>query len=98
MSSYPVQPHNGLFPVGASGKLAKQLDRLDRQALAVQHHDSLQVRRVEQATAHGLIAVAQISGLEASLAQMAPHATGRLRAAADAGTIGIVGIIACTGR
>jgi hypothetical protein len=98
MSSYPIEPHNGLFPVGASRKLAKQLDRLDRQALAVQHHDGLRIGRIEQAAAHGLVAVAQISGLEASLGQVAPHAVGRLRAVADAGTIGIAGIVARTGR
>jgi hypothetical protein len=98
MSSYPIEPHNGLFPVGASRKLTKQLDRLDAQALAVQHHDSLQIGRVEQATAHGLIAVAQISALEASLVRMTPHAAGRLQAVAGAGTIGIAGIIARAGR
>ncbi|HTZ86652.1 MAG TPA: hypothetical protein VMB05_08290 [Solirubrobacteraceae bacterium] len=97
MSQLP-EPRHGLFPAGPSRKLAKQLGRLDAQALAVQHHDSLRVGRVEQAAAHGLIAVAQISGLEASLTHMAPHAAGRLRAVADAGTIGIVGIVAGTGR
>jgi hypothetical protein len=97
MSSYPIEPHNGLFPTGASRKLARQLDRLDTQALAVQHHDSLRLARTEQATARGLVAVAQLSSLEASLVRSAPHAEGRLRAVADAGTIGIIGIVARSG-
>jgi hypothetical protein len=98
MSRYPIEPHNGLFPAGASRKLARQLERLDAQALAVQHHDSLRIGRVEQAATHGLVAVAQISGVEASLGQIAPHAAGRLRAVADAGTIGIAGVVARSGR
>lgn len=98
MSRYPVVPSNGLYPAGVSRQLARQLDRQDRQALALQHHDALRIDRVEQATAHGLIAVGQISGLEASLVRMAPHAAGRLQAVADAGTIAIVGIVARTGR
>jgi hypothetical protein len=70
---------------------------MDAQSLAVQHADRLQIARAEQATAHGLVAVAQISSLEASLVRMTPHAEGRLRAVADAGTISIVGAVARSG-
>jgi hypothetical protein len=91
------EPRNGLYPAQISRKHLKQLEHMDGVALAVQHHDSLRLDRVEQATARGLVAVAQISSLEASLVQVAPHAAGRLRAVADAGTIGIVGIVARSG-
>ena len=97
MSRYSPQPHNVLFPANINRQLSRQLQHLDAQALSVQHADRLRVDRVEQATAHGLVAVAQISGLEASLVRMAPHAAGRLQAVADAGTIGIAGIVARSG-
>jgi hypothetical protein len=97
MSSYLPEPHNGLLPTNVGRQLGKRLARMDAQALAVQHSDALRVARAEQATARGLIAVAQISSLEATLAQALPHAQGRLRAVADAGTIGIVGIVARSG-
>jgi hypothetical protein len=98
VTSYSIQPQDGLYPTRVSRSLAKQFARMDANALAVRHHDSLRIDRVEQATAHGLVAVAQISGLEASLVRMAPHAAGRLQAVADAGTIAIAGIVARTGR
>jgi hypothetical protein len=97
MSGYLPEPHNGLFPTNVSRQLGKRLARMDAQALAVQRGDALRVARTEQATALGLVAVAQISSLEASLVQIAPHAERRLRAVADAGTIGVVGIVARSG-
>lgn len=96
MSLHP-EPHNGLFPARVNNKLGRQLERMDAQALAVQHADQLRVGRVEQATVRGLVAVAQISSLEATLVRAVPHAEGRLRAVADAGTISIAGIVACSG-
>jgi hypothetical protein len=70
---------------------------MDAQALAVQHADQLHIARVEQATTRGLVAVAQVSALEASLVRAAPHAEGRLRAIADSGAISIAGIVARSG-
>jgi hypothetical protein len=93
MSSYLPEPRHGLFP----SRLGKQLERMDAQALAVRHDDQLRIGRVEEAGSRGLIAVAQLSGLEATLVRAAPHAEGRLRAIADAGTIGIAGIVARSG-
>jgi hypothetical protein len=97
MSSYPIEPHNGLYPTQVSRRQLKRLERMDELALGTQHRDALRIDRAEQAAAHGLIAVAQISSLEASLVRVAPHAEGRLRAVADAGTIGIVGLVARSG-
>jgi hypothetical protein len=97
MSNYLSEPHNGLFPERLNRQLGRQLARMGAQALAAQHGDALRVDRTEQTTARGLVAVAQISSLEASLVRIAPHAEGRLRAVADAGTIGIVGIVARSG-
>lgn len=97
MSNYLPEPRNGFFPAHISNKLGKQLARMDAQALAVQHADQLQIARSHQAAANGLIAVAQLSGLEAALARTVPHAEGRLQAIADTGTVGIVGIVARSG-
>jgi hypothetical protein len=97
MSQYLPEPRNGLFPARINNKLDRQIERMDAQALAVQHADQLRIGRVEQATARGLVAVAQISSLEATLTQAVPHAEGRLRAVADAGTISIAGIVARSG-
>ncbi len=97
MSSHFPERRNDLFPTNVNRQLGKQLARMNAQALAAQHGDALRVARIEQATARGLVAVAQISSLEASLVRIAPHAEGRLRAVADAGTIGIVGIVARSG-
>ena len=89
--------HNGLFPARINRQLGKQLGRMDAQALAVQHADQLQIARTEAATVRSLVAVAQISSLEATLVRAVPHAEGRLRAVADAGTISIAGIVARSG-
>lgn len=97
MSKYHPEPRNGLFPARVNHKLGRQLERMDAQALAVQHADQLRIGRVEQATARGLVAVAQLSSLEAVLVRAAPHAEGRLQAVADAGTISIAGIVARSG-
>lgn len=97
MHRYLPEPNNGLFPARVNHKLGRQLERMDAQALAVQHADQLRLGRVEQASARGLVAVAQISSLEATLVRAVPHAEGRLRAVADAGTISIVGIVARSG-
>ena len=96
MSLHP-EPHNGLFPARVNHKLARRLERMDAQALAAQHADQLRIGHVEQAAARGLVAVAQISSLEAVLVRAAPHAEGRLRVVADAGTISIAGIVARSG-
>jgi hypothetical protein len=97
MPNYSLEPSNGLFPSRINNKLGKQLERMDAQALAVQHADQIQIARAEQVAARGLVAVAQLSSLEASLVRITPHAEGRLRAVADAGTISIVGVVARSG-
>jgi hypothetical protein len=97
MSRYVPEPSNGLFPARVGNKLGKELARMDAQALATTHADQLRISRVEQAAVRGLVGIAQLSSLEASMVRVAPHAEGRLRAAADAGTIAIVGIVARSG-
>ena len=94
---YQVQPSNGLFPERLNRQVARRLERMDAQALAVQRDDQLRITRVQQATARGLVVVAQVSNLEASLVRAAPHAEGRLRAIADSGAISIAGIVADSG-
>jgi len=69
MSQYPIEPRNGLFPANVNRQLARRLQRMDTQALAVQHGDVLRVARVEQAAAHGLVAVAQISSFAGIVAR-----------------------------
>ena len=96
MSNYSIESRDALLPSRLSHRLGKQLQRMDAQALTVQRADHLRIARAEQAAAHGLVAVAQ-SSLKASLVRMAPHAEERLRAVADAGTIGIVGVVARSG-
>ncbi len=101
MSSLLPEPRHGFFPSRAQRRLGDQIERalqhaettgaLDRQ------RDQLAIARVQQAAAHGLVAVAQISSVEATLGQALPHAQGRLKAIADAGTIGIVGVVARSG-
>lgn len=97
MTRYLPEPSNGLFPIHINHKLGRQLERMDAQTLALQHADQLSIARVEQAAARGLVGIAQLSSLEASLVRIAPHAEGRLRAVADAGAISIVGIVARSG-
>jgi hypothetical protein len=97
MSDYVAIRADRSFPARINNKLGKQLERMDAQAVAVQHADQLQIARSHQAAAYGLIAVAQLSGLEAALARTVPHAEGRLQAIADAGTVGIVGTVARSG-
>jgi hypothetical protein len=89
--------HNGLFPARIGHKLEKAFEQQEAQALVRKRDDQLRIARVEETTARGLVAVAQISSLEATLVRAAPHAEGRLRAIADAGTVGIAGIVARSG-
>jgi hypothetical protein len=96
MNQLPV-PHHALFPRRVGDKLEKALQHVEAHGILEKHQDRLQIERVEETAARGLVAAAQISSLEASLVRIAPHAEGRLRAIADAGTIGIVGIIARSG-
>jgi hypothetical protein len=95
--SYLPEPHRGLFPRRIGDKLEKVLQHVEVHGAIEKRQDQLQIARVEEATARGLIAVGQISSLEASLVRAVPHAEGRLRAIADAGTIGIAGIVARSG-
>jgi hypothetical protein len=97
MPSNLPQPRPSLFPARGNRQIGKQLAHMDDAALAAAHSDALRVGRAQHAATHGLVAVAQISSLEASLVQLAPHAEGRLRAVADAGTIGIAAIVAQSG-
>ena len=97
MTRHLPEPRSGLFPARINNRLGKQLEGMDAHALAVRHGDALAFARVEEATTRGLIAVGQISSLEAGLVRAVPHAEGRLRAIADAGTIGIAGIVARSG-
>jgi hypothetical protein len=94
--SYLPAPHNGLG-VRRTDKLGKALQQVEMAGALEKRQDQVQIARIEEATARGLIAVGQISSLEASLVRAVPHAEGRLRAIADAGTIGIAGIVARSG-
>jgi hypothetical protein len=101
MSKFVAHTSAGMLsahhPGSVGRKLDRQLERMDAHSMAVCHADALNISRAEQATARGLIAVGQISSLEASLVRVLPHAEGRLQAIADAGTIGIAGIVALSG-
>jgi hypothetical protein len=97
MSQYPLQQRRTLLPDRLGDRLDKALQHQEAQALIAKRDDQLRIERVEQATARGLVAASQIAGLEATLVRAVPHAEGRLRAIADAGTIGIAGIVARSG-
>jgi hypothetical protein len=96
MSYHPVL-RDGLFPRGIGDKLEKALQHVEAHGVLERRQDETKLARVEEATARGLVAVGQISGLEAALVQATPHAACRLRAVADAGIVGIVGIVARSG-
>jgi hypothetical protein len=97
MSRQLSRTHRELLPRRLGDQLERSLQHVEAHGLLNVHEDGVRLSRVEQAATHGLIAVAQISSLEASLVQVAPHAAGRLRTVADAGTIGIVGVVARAG-
>lgn len=97
MSRYALEPRRGLFPARLGDKLDKALELQEGRTLLSKRDDQLSIERVEEVTARGLVAVGQISSLEATLVRAVPHAEGRLRAIADAGTIGIAGIVARSG-
>ena len=82
---------------GPGNRLERGMRQAEVSSALERQRDRLAIARVEQATVHGIVAVAQLSCLEASLAQAAPHAAPRLRAIADAGTIGIAGVVARSG-
>lgn len=97
MSRYPLERRRGLLPDRLGDRLERSLQHREADGAIEKRDDQIRIDRVEEATARGLIAAGQIAGLERTLVQAVPHAEGRLRAIADAGTIGIVGIVARSG-
>jgi hypothetical protein len=97
MTQYLPEPRRGLLPDRLGDRLDRALQHQEARALIQKRDDQLRLARVEEATARGLVAAGQIASLEATLARAVPHAEGRLRAIADAGTIGIAGLVARSG-
>jgi hypothetical protein len=98
MSQYPVEPYNNLLPARLGRQLGKSLDRMETQAIVARRGDQLRIQRTAEAAGTGLVAVGQISVLEAVMVRAAPHAEGRLRTVADAGALSIAEIVYCAGR
>lgn len=97
MSHYPLERRRGLLPDRLGDRLERSLQHREAHGALEKHDDQLRIERVEEATARGLVAAGQIAGLERTLVHAVPHAEARLRAIADAGTIGIAGIVARSG-
>jgi hypothetical protein len=64
----------------------------DGVALAKQA-DRLRIERITDAAVRGQAAIAQVSAMEATLAQMVPHAEPRLRAIVDSAAAGVVQVV-----
>lgn len=97
MSQY-LEPHNDPLPARLGRQLGKSLDRMEAQAIVARRGDQLRIQRAAEAAATGLIAVGQISVLEAAMVRTAPHAENRLRTVADAGALSIAEIVYRAGR
>jgi hypothetical protein len=83
----------GLLPAKLDRQVARALQQIDASAAVARRSDQLRIQRVAEATASGLIAVAQVSALEAAMVRAAPHAEGRLRAVADVGALNIAAAV-----
>ncbi|HEY1688028.1 MAG TPA: hypothetical protein VGF95_04110 [Solirubrobacteraceae bacterium] len=88
----------GLFPTKHNRQIARALARIDSGTTLAIRQDRAQIERIAQTTQDGMVAVCQLAGLEASLAQLTPHAAGRIEAVAVAGAIQIVGVVHNAGR
>ena len=99
MSRFVAHSSAGLLPARRrlGDELERALQHVEAHGAVDRRRDQLAPSRVEEASVRGLIAVGQISSVEAALGDVSPHARGRLRAVADAGTIGIVGVVAQSG-
>jgi hypothetical protein len=97
VSKYLPELHRSRLPRRIGDNLEMALQHAEVHGVIEKREDQIQIERVEQATGRGLIAAGQIAGLEATLVRAVPHAEGRLRAIADAGTIWIAGIVARSG-
>jgi hypothetical protein len=94
MSSYLPEPHRGLFPTPAGGKLARTLKQMDAQAVALERADELRIGRSVQATRKGMAGIARIAVEEAAWIRALPEYEARFRTAGDSGSaIVIVHII-----
>lgn len=83
----------GFFPAKLDRQTARALARIDAGTSLAIRQDRARIQRIAQTTQDGMVAVAELAGLEAGLSRMAPHAAGRIEAAAVAGSIQIVGVI-----
>ena len=97
MSHQSLERRRSFLPDRLGDRLARALDYREAHSVLATRTDHLRIARVEEATTRGLIAVGQISSLEATLVRAVPHAEGRLRAIGDAGAIGIAGVVARSG-
>jgi hypothetical protein len=93
MSRYLPEPHRGLLPAPASGKLARTLKQMDAQAVALERADELRIGRSVQATRKGMAGLACIAVEEAAWIRALPHAEARFRTAAEAGSATVLGHI-----
>jgi hypothetical protein len=97
MSQY-VEPYNDPLPARLGRQLGKSLDRMEAQAIVARRANQIRIQNAADAAGSGLIAVGQISVLEAAMVRAAPHAEGRLRTVADAGALSIAEIVYRAGR
>jgi hypothetical protein len=77
-----------------SRAVAKQLDRMDAEALAARRADQLAIERAVECTERGMVGVVKIALRERAAFAAAPHAAHRINAAAETGSAVINCIIA----
>jgi hypothetical protein len=93
MSSKLLAPRNSFLPAHMGRQLGRSLDRMETQALIARRADQLAIERAVETTERGLVGIAKISLREATLLGTTPHASARLRTAADSGSAVILGRI-----
>jgi hypothetical protein len=74
-------------------KLSRALARAEAASCLAKQADQLKVERIAEAAARGQAAIANVSAMEALLAQSVPHAEPRLRAIGDSAAAGIVHVV-----
>jgi hypothetical protein len=74
-------------------KVERAVRRMEAGMSLSKHADLLRIERIADAATRGQAAIAQVSAMEALLAQTVPHAQPRLRAIADSAAAGVVHVV-----
>lgn len=100
MSNLPVPAGfgDGLSSRAVTRQASREVARARAYGSVVSAGETAKIEAVAQVTEAALLATSHISAMEALLVSRTPHAEARLKHIADAGCVGMAGVVFETGR